>query len=130
MMLAEKIERGEFIAIAGDRIPVSRNPSVAFARFLGAQAPFPAGPYILASLLRCPAYVMFALRGGRGSAIYFEIFRDSICLPRQNRRDSLAALAADYAARLEQFCLSAPLQWFNFYDFWHLPVTDVADESH
>ena len=130
MMLAEKIERGEFIAIAGDRIPVSRNPSVAFARFLGAQAPFPVGPYILASLLRCPAYVMFALRGAHGSEIYLESFRDSICLPRQNRRDSLAALAAAYAARLEQFCLSAPLQWFNFYDFWHLPVTDVADESH
>lgn len=130
MMLAEKIERGEFIAIAGDRIPVSRNPWVAFASFLGVPAPFPAGPYILASALRCPAYLMFALRGGRGSEIYFEIFRDSICLPRQNRRESLAALAADYAERLERFCLSAPLQWFNFYDFWHLPVTDAADASH
>lgn len=129
MILAERVERGEFIAIAGDRIPISRTPRVAFARFLGAQAPFPVGPYILASVLKCPAYVMFALCGGRGADIYFEILRDSICLPRQNRRDSLAALAADYAARLEQFCLRAPLQWFNFYDFWHLPLTDVADAS-
>jgi len=130
MMLAEKIERGEFIAIAGDRIPVSRNPWVAFARFLDAQAPFPVGPYILASLLQCPTYLMFSMRTGHTSEIHFELFRESIRLPRQRRDEALTGLVAVYAGRLEHFCLRAPLQWFNFYDFWHLPVTDVADASH
>jgi predicted LPLAT superfamily acyltransferase len=23
--------------------------------------------------------------------------------------------------------LRAPLQWFNFYDFWHLPALDTPD---
>ena len=41
MLLSEKIAQGEFVAIAGDRIPVSRNPRIALARFLGATAPFP-----------------------------------------------------------------------------------------
>jgi predicted LPLAT superfamily acyltransferase len=30
----------------------------------------------------------------------------------------------EYACRLEHFCLRAPLQWFNFYDFWHLSTVD------
>ena len=127
MVLAAKVARGEFIAIAGDRIPVSLNARVALALFLGAPAPFPIGPYVLASLLNCPTYTIFALRRGRMSEIYLELFQESIRLPRQERDASLQALAAQYAARLERFCLAAPFQWFNFYDFWRLPESPIAD---
>jgi predicted LPLAT superfamily acyltransferase len=129
VLLAEKIGRGEFVAIAGDRIPVSSNPRIASARFLGEMAPFPVGPYILASLLGCPVYLLFSLRAGRASEIHFELFRESIRLPREGRDEALAGLVADYARRLEYFCLRAPLQWFNFYDFWHLSTVDTADAS-
>lgn len=125
--LSEKIAGGEFVAIAGDRIPVTRAPRVAWARFLGERAPFPVGPYILASVLQCPVYLLFSMRSGRESHIYFEPFRDAIRLPRRSRDDALAALAADYAARLEYFCLREPLQWFNFYDFWKLPTESDAN---
>jgi predicted LPLAT superfamily acyltransferase len=128
VLLSEKILRGEFVAIAGDRIPVSSNPRIASARFLGEMAPFPVGPYILASLLRCPVYLLFSLRAGRASEIHFELFRESIRLPREGRDEALAGLVAEYARRLEYFCVRAPLQWFNFYDFWHLS-TDTADAS-
>jgi len=129
ILLAEKISRGEFIVITGDRIPVSDRPRVAFTNFLGAPAPFPVGPYILASLLQCPTYLLFSLRVGRASEIHFELFRESIRLPRKKRDEALAGLVADYAGRLEYFCLRAPLQWFNFYDFWHLPAVDIAHAS-
>ncbi|PUA19794.1 acyltransferase [Glaciimonas sp. PCH181] len=120
MLLAEKVARGEFVAIAGDRIPVSPNPRVAHATFLGASAPFPIGPYVLASVLQCPVYLLFALTIGGRSECHFEVFRDAISLPRKRREQVLAELATAYAARLETFCMKAPLQWFNFYDFWHL----------
>ena len=129
VLLAEKIEQGEFVVIAGDRIPVAPNPRVAIAPFLGAPAPFPVGPYIIASLLRCPVYLIFSIRTGRTSEVHFELLRDSISLPRKDRDQALAVLAAEYAARLEYFCLRAPLQWFNFYDFWHLPTMDTSDAS-
>jgi hypothetical protein len=32
--------------------------------------------------------------------------------------EDLDALAGDYARRLERYCLRAPYQWFNFYDYW------------
>jgi len=125
MLLSDKIAQGEFVAVAGDRIPVSRNPRIALARFLGATAPFPVGPYILAGLLQCPTYLMFSMRTGDTSEIHFELFRESIRLPRQRRDEALTGLVAVYAGRLEHFCLRAPLQWFNFYDFWHLPALDT-----
>lgn len=129
MLLAEKIAQGEFVAIAGDRVPVSPNPRVALASFLGATAPFPVGPYVMASLFHCPIYLMFSMRSGRTSEIHVELFHEAIRLPRKGRDQALAKLVAQYAVRLEHFCLRAPLQWFNFYDFWHLSTMDVSDAS-
>ena len=121
MLLAEKIAQGEFVAIAGDRIPVGSNPRIAMAPFLGKSAAFPAGPYLLADLLQCPIYTLFTISTEGATEIHFELFRERVHLVRKERARELNRLAADYAARLEHFCLRAPLQWFNFYDFWHLP---------
>ena len=124
IVLARKLAQGEFVAIAGDRIPVSPNPRVALAEFFGATAPFPIGPYILASLFRCPVYLMFSTSHGPTAEIHFELFHQSIRLPRIGRDQALARLAAEYARRLEYFCRRAPLQWFNFYDFWSLSAVE------
>jgi predicted LPLAT superfamily acyltransferase len=128
-LLAAKVAQGEFVAIAGDRVPVSANPRVALARFLGNMAPFPIGPYVLASLFQCPVYLLFSLHQGRRSEIHFELFRDSFRLPRQGRDLALAALVQEYARRLEYFCQCAPLEWFNFYDFWQAPSMDRPNGS-
>ncbi|HXV50083.1 MAG TPA: acyltransferase, partial [Candidatus Binatia bacterium] len=77
----------------------------------------------------CPVYLLFALRVGSGSEIHFELFRESILLPRRGRDEALVPLVQDYARRLEHFCLQAPLQWFNFYDFWHFSTVDTPDAS-
>jgi len=129
-LLAAKIAQGEFIAIAGDRIPVSTNPRTALASFLGEAAPFPIGPYVLASLFQCPMYLLFSLHIEERWEIHFELFRESIRLPRRRRAEALAALVAAYATRLEFFCTRAPLEWFNFYDFWRLPKPNDADAFH
>ncbi|WP_332853714.1 LpxL/LpxP family acyltransferase [Duganella sp. S19_KUP01_CR8] len=127
MLLSERVARGEFVVIAGDRIPVSHNPRVALADFMGAPAPFPVGPYVLANLLQCPVFLLFSIRQGRRSALYFEAFRDAVRIPRQDRDAAFQQLAGDYARRLEHYCLRAPLQWFNFYDFWHLAQLEQSD---
>jgi predicted LPLAT superfamily acyltransferase len=136
IMLAEKIAQGEFVVIAGDRIPVGAPraaalapPRVARVPFMGAPAAFPVGPYILASILQCPVYLLFSMRRGKHSEVHFELFRETLHVPRRGRDAALTALAADYAARLEHYCLRAPLQWANFYDFWHLPELDTPDAS-
>ena len=127
MLLSEKIQQGEFVVIAGDRVPVAANPRVAITQFLGAPAAFPVGPYILASILQCPIYLLFSLQVDGHPEIHFELLRDTVRIPRKGRDEALALIVADYAARLEYHCLRAPLQWFNFYDFWHLPQLDNSD---
>jgi predicted LPLAT superfamily acyltransferase len=127
MLLSERVQRGELVVIAGDRIPVSSRPRVALADFLGQQAAFPIGPYVLASALQCPVFLLFPVQRGNDAALHFELFRNSLRLPRQGRDAALAALAADYAQRLQHYCTQAPLQWFNFYDFWYIPTRDNTD---
>jgi predicted LPLAT superfamily acyltransferase len=126
MQLSERIERGEFVVIAGDRVPVSSNPRVARASFLGQEAAFPVGPYVMASVLGCPLYAMFAMRQGDGHELHFEALREQVNLPRGGREQALAELAADYARLLEKHVRRAPLEWFNFYDFWHFPGSESA----
>lgn len=130
MLLNEKVSQGGFVVIAADRIPVSRQPRIVMANFLGAPAPFPVGAYILASLFRCPVYLMFSMRVDQATEVHLELFRDSIRLHRANRDAELAQLVQEYALRLESYCLRVPLQWFNFYAFWQLPdMSKFVNES-
>jgi predicted LPLAT superfamily acyltransferase len=117
--LKEVIEDGGWVAIASDRTPVTADERVRRAPFLGHDAPFPQGPYLLAHLLHCPVYLMFCLRRNGGYSLYFEKFADRITLPRRERNAALAQWAACYARRLESFCLIDPSQWYNFFNFWN-----------
>lgn len=118
MLLQDKIEAGELVVIAADRTPVSGQSRVSRAEFLGEAAMFPQGPFILASLLKCPVYTLFCLKRRDRHVIYFDHFSDAVTLPRKQREEALQRYAQDFADRLQQYCLKEPLQWFNFYDFW------------
>lgn len=116
--LAEKIDRGELLVITGDRTPPAENGRVVSARFLDAPAEFPQGPYVLANLLDCPVYLFFSIEENNRYQVFLEPFAERIELPRGGREAAMAAYAQRYARRLEELCLRAPLQWFNFFDFW------------
>ncbi|MGG7915189.1 glycosyltransferase [Klebsiella aerogenes] len=125
ILLQEKLDRGEWIAIVGDRIAV--NPQrggewrVCWSRFMGQAAPFPQGPFILAAILRCPVNLLFSLRQQGKLRIYCEPFADPLLLPRADRQQALQHIIDRYAERLEHYALQSPLDWFNFFDFWRLP---------
>lgn len=126
MMLSERIERGEFIAIAGDRVAVNKPENALLVDFMGATAPLPVGPFTLAAILRAPLISLFCLREGHGFHIYFDRLSEALQVPRRNRQAHLQQLAQTYASQLEGHCRRQPLQWFNFFDFWQLPVAGVA----
>lgn len=123
--IKEKLERGEWVAIVGDRIAV--NPQrggewrVIWSPFMGQPAPFPQGPFILASILRCPVVLIFALHQQGKLTLHCEPFADPLRLPRGERQQALQDTVDRYAQRLEHYALMSPLDWFNFFDFWHLP---------
>lgn len=115
--LAERIAAGEFVAIAGDRVPV-QGERLCTAQFLGAPAQFPAGPYLLASVLRCPVWLLSCLHEGEGYRARIEPLADRIELPRGRRQEALDAYAQQFADWLARSVQRSPYDWFNFYPFW------------
>ncbi|NJO37142.1 MAG: glycosyltransferase [Rhizobiales bacterium] len=116
--LKSQIERGKWVVIAGDRVPIGSTGRVAKIPFLGEDAPFSHGPYILASLLECPVYTLFCLRDGDRYVLHASKLADRVVLPRKNRDEALVRYATVFADRLAAFAQRYPLQWYNFFDFW------------
>lgn len=121
MELERRVAAGEMLVIAADRLtPGSARRSLAVP-FLGHDAHFPQGPFILASLLRCPVFLVFCTRRNGRYHIDFETFAERIERVRGAPDAGLRPWIERYAARVEQQCRQAPLQWFNFYPFWAHP---------
>ncbi len=74
-------------------------------------------------MLELPIVLAFGIyRGGNRYDLHFELFAQSIQIPRSARAAQLHEYAARFAARLEHYTRLYPYNWFNFYDFWHCPV--------
>ena len=119
IMLRERVERGEWVALAGDRVPVLSRGRVCRVPFLGAPADFSQGPWLLAGLLGCPVHLLFCRKVGAGRwRLSVEPFAERVELPRGDRAAAIEGLVARYAARLERECRAAPLQWGNMFAYW------------
>ena len=132
LTLKEKINAGEWVFIAGDRIPLSGLKSVVSVEFYGRQACIPIGPYMFAKALACPVSYMFAYRSpARENKIVFDVVTVSEKLTVSNRSaiDDLRFFAQRYATKLEEHSAQAPYEWFNFYDFWADPAETFASAS-
>lgn len=115
--LAQRLERGEWLAIAGDRVPLRGDRSTEVA-LLGEPAALPQGPWLLAGLLRSPVNLLFCTRHGARYRVSMERLSDGIEWTRATRQAQIAHWTQRYADRLGAHCRQAPLQWFNFYPFW------------
>jgi len=113
------LERGEFVAVLGDRVPSAQKSRIAFADFLGEPAAFPQGPVLLPILVQVPLILTMAIRRGpRSYDVYLEPLAGAEAVPKQRRDEAVQERVELFAARLEHYCMKDPLQWFNFYDFW------------
>lgn len=123
LRLYERLDRGEWVAIAADRTPL-RGGKKENIRFFGKETPFAQGPWLLSGLLEAPVNTLFCLREAGRYHVYFNHFSGPLRWNKHNRRQVIRAQMQRYAQLLERFCASAPLQWFNFYDFWQEEESD------
>ena len=118
--LATRVEQGDFVVIAADRVPVTSERTID-VRFLDGNAAFPIGPWVLAAALDCPVYWLACYQRPSDRSRYTlvcELLRERITLPRKTRDAALREVIADYVRFLERACREAPLAWFNFFPFW------------
>lgn len=131
LQFKDKINAGEWIFIAGDRIPLSGVTRTAKVEFLGRQTNFPIGPYLLGRALECPVKLMFAYKNycGDDQRLHFDVidFAERITLPARQKQQRLQEYAQQYACELEKVCREAPYQWFNFYNYWPSDTPAAAE---
>ena len=115
----ECIERGEVVAILGDRVEVGDRGRASRVPFFGDGVDLPQAPFLLGALLGCPVVLMLALRAGNGRyEVFAEPLAEGVRASRAERDKLVSELLTAYASRLEHYCKRAPLQWFNFFDYW------------
>lgn len=123
IMIKEKLNEGSLIVIAGDRTSATNRDRLLKANFLGDEASFPEGAFILASIIGAPIYFGTGIRRkdfSLNSSYEFKIqkARTQFTGSRRERKQQIQALLEEYVAFIEEGCSRYPYQWYNFFNFW------------
>ena len=112
--ISEALNNHEYVCFQGDRYVNA--DKLLTATFMGREAKFPAGPFLLASRLKVPVVFYFAMR--EKPMTYH--FRFTLAEPVARTKDKKPeqALFEQYVANFEHTLTEYPEQWFNYYDFW------------
>ncbi|MDO5086103.1 MAG: acyl-CoA synthetase [Comamonadaceae bacterium] len=122
LLVREHLARGGCIGILADRLLHESDDKARTLPFLGHAARFPTGPLRLAAMLGAPVVFMAGLYlGGNRYHLRFAPVADFSAMKAPDRPAAVDEAQARFVALLEQNCREAPWNWFNFYDFWHLP---------
>ena len=108
--LVAALRRGEVVAVQGDRALGTRGDTM--ISFFGRPAPFPLGPFLLASAVGVPLVPAFCLL----TAGYRYLVK--VAEPLTVRRGEEEDAARAWVALLEDIVREHPTQWFNFFDIW------------
>ena len=108
-MLRDKLAAGEHVAIVADRVSVRHMERSLRAPFLGRPAPFPEGPFVLASLLECPVYLLFCLKIDGRYRVFLEPFADPLVLPRSDAARNARSTRSSVTRRVSKSIACWPL---------------------
>ena len=120
-LLVEKINNGEIVAVMADRVTDKSTTRTEEREFLGENALFPQGPFIIPWLLKAPTFIFICSRKGKKYEVNFEKFCDVDDFREMKRNVFVKDICDRYVESLQKQCLKDPWQWFNFYDFWQIP---------
>jgi predicted LPLAT superfamily acyltransferase len=128
LRVRERLDAGALVGILGDRtFGAGATTSLSF---LGGPAAFPSGPFRMAAMLRHPVIFMAGLYlGGNRYRIQFEELADFSAVAAGARETLLDSARDRYATILARHCRATPYNWFNFFDFWQVPVRAARRHS-
>ena len=125
--LEEQAEQGALIVAAGDRTAVHNRDKVIKKPFLGREAPFPYGVFLIPALLKLPVYFMFGMRSRMSIfnpkyEIYIEKSNVDFNCARKEREGRITECCGEFVEKLEKMAIKYPYQWYNFFNFWNQGV--------
>lgn len=104
------LANNELICFTGDRYFEGNKCLV--GSILGAEANFPAGPFLIASRLRVPVAFVYVMKEKN---LHYHLYTR---MSTAKHRDEQALLNS-YIESVESIVNKYPLQWFNYFDFWN-----------
>ncbi|MBS1783657.1 MAG: lipid A biosynthesis acyltransferase [Bacteroidetes bacterium] len=111
--ISAALARNELICLHGDRYRPGQR--ILPHSFLGSQAMFPAGPFILASKLKAPVCFVFAFKE---SNFHYHFYAEPAKIYEGRGTIGIESMLDDYTVLVEKKLHQYPHQWFNYYDFW------------
>jgi predicted LPLAT superfamily acyltransferase len=114
----EALENHEFVCMHGDRFVEGSKTMT--CQFLGEEARFPMGPFLLATQLQAPVSFVYAMKE---SAYHYHLFATKPVTygyqsDRQQRNTQVTMALQNYVRSLEGMVQRFPTHWFNYYPFW------------
>lgn len=103
------LSNNELICFTGDRY--MEGTKFLEIDFLGTQAKFPAGPFLIASRLKVPVAYVYVMKEPN---LHYHLYTREAEV---NHRDAQGLLES-YTSSVESMLKKYPLQWFNYFDFW------------
>lgn len=111
--ITDALSKQELVCMHADRF-IEGN-KIAKVPFLGADAHFPVGPFLLASTFRVPVSMVFACKE---SSTHYHLYATEPKEYYVHRRAGAEIAMNDFVGQLETMVRKYPDQWFNYYDFW------------
>ena len=123
LLIQEFAEQGGLIVAAGDRTSIHHREKSITKSFLGREAKFPYGVFLIPALVKLPVYFMFGMRSkmsvfNPNYNIHIEKSKVDFHCPRTEREARINECCGEFVETLQKFCIMYPYQWYNFFNFW------------
>ncbi|QTE35764.1 hypothetical protein J3L18_21795 [Mucilaginibacter gossypii] len=105
-------QNNELVCMHADRY-IDGNKTIT-REFLGEDAKFPAGPFVMAEKFKVPVTFVYALKE---SALHYHFFSSPV-KDYSDLGKGMEQLADDFIISFENKVKTYPEQWYNYYNFW------------
>ena len=112
--ISDAFNKNELVCMHADRF-LPGNKTLG-ADFLGQEAKFPMGPFLLAATFKVPVSFVFA---AKESKLHYHFFASQIKdYSHFGKNQLMQEMLNDFALEMEKKIKQYPEQWFNYYNFW------------
>ena len=112
--ISEAFKNNELVCMHADRF-LEGNKTMT-ANFLGEDARFPMGPFVLASTFKVPVSFVFAMKESR---YHYHLFSSDLKeYAQKGRKELMQEMLNEFVLEMEQKVKQYPVQWYNYYNFW------------
>jgi predicted LPLAT superfamily acyltransferase len=114
--ISDAFLNNELVCMPADRF-VEGNKTIT-VQFLGAEAKFPLGPFILASKFKVPVSFVYAMKE---STFHYHFFASPLKEYIYLEKDAIIQqMLNDFVSDMGSKVKMYPEQWYNYYNFWQL----------